>query len=487
MEGLSGMTCKIELFFLISVVLVCSCKTLDSNSAYLMTSSYGTEQSHLFIQNEPSCQDALSGIEKVYNIKNYDEKLGIGLAVLTKTSNLYTGGEFAIDTPLAPDDSLSEIKLVATTDQAFAAVRKDGTLLSWGNKEYGGDSSSVAEELHDIVSIKATGSAFSVIRKDGSVIAWGKYGGRIPPRVKNRLQKVKKLVSNERAFVAMIRDKKIKKSLGSKYKYTYKLLTWGDPGFGGNSEDVEEDIASDVVEVIPTERAFAALKLDGSVVTWGNDEFGGDSSKVSDELIGVDSIVSNHSAFVARKVNGDLVAWGNEDHGGKLPVSQYLNDIKQIIPSWRAFTVLRKDGRILSWGSDYFGGDISPLGKKVNGIKEVCATNSNFVALRKDGSVVVWGDDNLVNSSKEVAENLTEGVKKIMCSYSAAVAIRRDGVLVAWSNINDGDEEYIYNTVAVNLKKIYPLLDDFLYTTKDGKISTVLYGGKKLGLSCSKE
>ena len=466
-----------------------SCKTIENQSAYLMSASYGTSASKLFEQEDVSCQDARSGIEKVYVTKNYNEQTGGALSILTKSSHLYTGGEFKIDTFLSPEDSLDNIKLVASSSQAFAAVKKDGTLLSWGNKSFGGDSSGVKSQLKNIVYIKSTDSAFSVIKEDGSVVAWGRYGGIIPRSVQPKLKKVRKLVSNERAFVAMIRDKKISSKNKTRYKghkYTYRLVSWGDPNFGGNSEEVDSLIESGVVDVVSSDRAFSAIKEDGSVVSWGDPEFGGDNSGVLDQLKDVIKIVPNQSAFVAIKEDKTLVAWGNPEHGGKLPSSSYLNDIKEVVSSWRAFTALRKDGRIVSWGSPYFGGDNSSLGKQVTGIKSICASESNFVALRRDGSVKVWGADNLINSYNDVSSNLEEGVKKIICSATSSVAVRGDGAIVGWSSLKD-DDEYINNTISVDLKKIYPLSDDFLYVTKDGTISTLFYGGKKLGLSCSKK
>ena len=47
------------------------------------------------------------------------------------------------------------------------------------------------------------------------------------------------------------------------------------------------------------DRAFAAVKSDGSVVTWGNANLGGDSSLVSSELTGIIEIYSLGIAFAA--------------------------------------------------------------------------------------------------------------------------------------------------------------------------------------------
>ena len=47
------------------------------------------------------------------------------------------------------------------------------------------------------------------------------------------------------------------------------------------------------------------------MVTWGRAESGGDSSRVADQLSsGVKSVVGNVSAFAAVKIDGSVVTWG---------------------------------------------------------------------------------------------------------------------------------------------------------------------------------
>jgi coenzyme F420-reducing hydrogenase beta subunit len=66
-----------------------------------------------------------------------------------------------------------------------------------------------------------------------------------------------------------------------------------------------------VLNIYSTDRAFAALKSDGSVVTWGYSTRGGDSSSVSADLMGgVLNIYSTDRAFAALKSDGSVVTWG---------------------------------------------------------------------------------------------------------------------------------------------------------------------------------
>ena len=68
---------------------------------------------------------------------------------------------------------------------AFAAIKADGSVVTWGRTVFGGDSSSVASLLqngvvHITESAGGHGGAFAAIKADGSVVTWGSanFGGK---------------------------------------------------------------------------------------------------------------------------------------------------------------------------------------------------------------------------------------------------------------------------------------------------------------------
>ena len=78
-----------------------------------------------------------------------------------------------------------------------------------------------------------------------------------------------------------------------------------------------EQLSSAVHTVVGNEEAFAAVKVDGSVVTWGRANCGGDSSTVAEQLSsGVLTVFRNSQAFAAVKVDGSVVTWGRAENGG---------------------------------------------------------------------------------------------------------------------------------------------------------------------------
>ena len=49
----------------------------------------------------------------------------------------------------------------------------DGSVVTWGEEDYGGDSSSVQDQLQAVTTICSTHRAFAVILNDGHVVTWG--------------------------------------------------------------------------------------------------------------------------------------------------------------------------------------------------------------------------------------------------------------------------------------------------------------------------
>ena len=160
---------------------------------------------------------------------------------------------------------------MATTRRAFAMWCCGGDrMLTWGNPDYGGDSSEVQDQLKSVQEVQATYRAYAAIMADGSVVTWGDPDlGGDSATVQDQLRKVQQVQATDRAFAAILAD-------GS-------VVTWGDPDAGGDSATVRDQLRK-VQQVQATNFAFAAILADGSVVTWGDPDYGGDSATVQDQL-----------------------------------------------------------------------------------------------------------------------------------------------------------------------------------------------------------
>ena len=96
------------------------------------------------------------------------------------------------------------IREVVSTSAAFAALLADGSVMTWGVEDFGGDSSLVAKDLYDIEYLAGSFSAFAAVRKDSRVFIWG-GADSIGPTPKTILN-VKSLHGCGRGFVCLHSD-----------------------------------------------------------------------------------------------------------------------------------------------------------------------------------------------------------------------------------------------------------------------------------------
>ena len=99
----------------------------------------------------------------------------------------------------------SGVSNIYSNEYAFAALKDDGSVVTWGNINFGGDSSSVASELSSSVStIYSTNGAFAALKADGSVVTWGNinFGGDSSSVASELTSGVSSIYSNGGAFAA---------------------------------------------------------------------------------------------------------------------------------------------------------------------------------------------------------------------------------------------------------------------------------------------
>jgi Ca2+-binding RTX toxin-like protein/alpha-tubulin suppressor-like RCC1 family protein len=396
-------------------------------------------------------------------------------SVVTWGDGMYGGDSSIVASSLNGDVDVTQI---FSTYTAFAALRADGSVVTWGDSLYGGDSSSVASSLNgdvDVTQIFSTYTAFAALRADGSVVTWGLLGGD-SSGVASSLNgdvDVTQIFSTRDAFAALHTD-------GS-------VVTWGDSLYGGDSSSVASSLNGDVdvTQIFSTGSAFAALRADGSVVTWGDGMRGGDSSIVASSLNGdvdVTQIFSTMYAFAALRADGSVVTWGLYA-GDSSGVGSSLNgdvDVTQIFSTWYAFAALRTDGSVVTWGYSYTGGDSSSVASSLNGdvdVTQIFSTESAFAALRADGSVVAWGDGWYGGDSSSVASSLNGDVDvtQIFSTESAFAALRADGSVVAWGDGRyGGDCSSVASSLNgdVDVTQIFSTAGAFAALRADGSVVT---------------
>ena len=61
-----------------------------------------------------------------------------------------------------------------TNSKSLAARTRDGSLVTWGHQQYGGNSAAVADQLAaGVVRVYSTCYGHAALKDDGSVVSWG--------------------------------------------------------------------------------------------------------------------------------------------------------------------------------------------------------------------------------------------------------------------------------------------------------------------------
>ena len=96
-------------------------------------------------------------------------------------------------------------KLIARPDEERATG--DGSFVTWGAAQFGGDSSSVQDQLKSVQQIQACGVAFAAILRDGSVVTWGSaHRGGDRSSAQDKLKSVQHIQASKSGFAAILRE-----------------------------------------------------------------------------------------------------------------------------------------------------------------------------------------------------------------------------------------------------------------------------------------
>lgn len=215
---------------------------------------------------------------------------------------------------------LTDVEYVLNNQSSYAAKKRDGTVIAWGEPESGRDTGAKQSQFTDIEQIVGSKSAFAAKKRDGTVITWG-----------------------DAAFV-------------------------GDPG-------EKQSQLTDVEYIVGGYGAFAAKKSDGTVVAWGHLSWGGDTWRKQAHLTDVEYIASGVYEFSVKKRDGSVVTWGSSSC--KRKEQSELKNIVAIGGGRNHFAAMNSDGEMISWGNGN-----SSAGKR-HAIEDCKKKNSNFYLWRE--------------------------------------------------------------------------------------------------------
>jgi hypothetical protein len=261
---------------------------------------------------------------------------GIGTDCLSATcaprapgSIVAWGGDGGVHDVPAPNTGF---RAVSTRASHGLALRRDGTLVAWGDNSHG--QCNVPQGLRDPIEFAAGGRHSLAIRPDGSIIGWGhNYNHQCDPP------------APDTGFVAV--DAGDSHSLG--LTSDGRVLAWGNNVY---HQCEVPDSGPDFIAIAAGGWHNLALRRDGSIMAWG-DNYAGDCD-VPAPNTGFVAVAGGASHSLGLKSDGSIVAWGYDDDG-QCDVPEPNANFTAIAAGRTHSLGLKADGSIVVWGSNEGG------------------------------------------------------------------------------------------------------------------------------------
>ena len=179
---------------------------------------------------------------------------------------------------------LTDVTAISAGGYQGLAVKSDGTVVAWGDNNYG--QTDVPVGLTDVTAVAGGYFHSLALKSDGTVVVWGSFGGENPPA--------------ELVDVIAI-------SAGSVHSLALKsdgtVVAWGRETYGPAPAGL-----SGATAVSAGVGHSLVLKSDGTVIAWGLNYSG--QTDVPVGLTGVVAIAAGWTHSLALKSDGTVVAWG---------------------------------------------------------------------------------------------------------------------------------------------------------------------------------
>ena len=154
---------------------------------------------------EPDSEEDPKLIPDLNNVTAIESNAGAFAALRSNGSVTmigYTDNPYIQHTSTTLEKLKSGVIQLFATDSAFCALKDDGSIVSWGYPQYGGDSSKLSHKLINIKNVYANYGAFVALRDDGTAISWGDKSNGGGYEISN----VKNIYADKFVFIALKED-----------------------------------------------------------------------------------------------------------------------------------------------------------------------------------------------------------------------------------------------------------------------------------------
>jgi titin len=370
----------------------------------------------------------MSNVVNMWSNQNYD--VPSSYACLTASGQVITfginkvGGDSSGNTLALASDVVKVVPSV----QGYAALKVDGTVVSWGSAAdvpltATGNSTIVptsAVDLTGCTDVVASGNTFAGLKTNGTVVMWGFVGTWGLPTASDLSDVIK-----------------IKESLGyPSYSFIAlrsdgHVVMWG-PGGTARSSTAGLTSTSPIVDVYPNDYGFVIVRADGTV-------YKGLTNTIT-YTIPADRTIMR---VVPTSTYEFAIMFDNN--------SMYLTNTSTLITDVTEITV--NDGPSYAYiqnGAVICGGDTRYGGSAVNatygiqsgisvtsGVIKLAATAYSIAALKSNGTVAVWGIGNGGIYYSGVVQSMLTNVVDLIAVRDGYFAITSANKIISWGSTSN--------------------------------------------------
>ena len=337
---------------------------------------------------------------------------------------------------------------------AYSVLTGSGEMITFGTETMGGNSSAVSSSLTSgVIKMAASAQAFAALKSDGTVLTWGYLQYNFPINTTGNANIIAPsnltgcidVVSSGFTFAAL-------KSNGT-------VATWG---YCGAWTLPSASDLSGVVQIKETygypSYSYIALRSDGNAVMWGP---GGVTTSVGLSTSPIIAIYPTDYLCVIVRADGTIYK-GFGTLAYTMPAGRSVVRVVSINSS-NNFLVMFDDQSMF----------ISSSATLVQGVSQV-TVNDNAYGYIQNGAVVCSGDVRFGGSTTDATNGIksgsvSSGVLKLVSSTSSMAALKSDGSVVSWGS---GGWPYIAPiqgqlTNVVNLVGVY---NGYFAVTSDNRV-----------------
>ena len=344
----------------------------------------------------------------------------------------------------------NNIETVLFNRELVGVLTKEGQVFSWfihdTNERPGNEYTDIPGEIESgIKSIYANQYAFAALKNDGSLITWGYHisGGKLPEGASKGVTNV---VAHRGGFSAITTEQ--------------SALTWGSFNIFPPDRDRPTDEISAISTLMTPSSSFSkniksihgmisctglspckkviASKVDGSIISWGNNEgeviYPANPSKKVQEVF-----VDGFSVFILFE-NGSMEVLGRlEDDYSVNNVLKDIQNVQGVIAStYRNAAIKLESDEVILIGDQKYTSVSDQFKEKSlkEGVKELAFnTHHGYIAvLKEDGSVNLWS----LGSGKLIkVGSTTKKYISLDSSHIHTVAQGVDGSVSGWIDRNN--------------------------------------------------